>query len=163
MSATLCDWLRGGGAAVTGAAGHGGGAVDALVARAAQRAPTPIALPAPPSLGVCVVTCMDARIRLFELLGLRYGEAHLVRTAGALPTPAVLDAIAISQGKGGTREVMVIHHTDCVALGQLAPGQDPADTVADAVARIRADHRIPHRDQVRGFVLDLATGTLSET
>jgi carbonic anhydrase len=154
------DGVRRGGEGVGTRTGAGG--IDEVLARAARLRGRGLTLAAPPALGLCLVTCMDARIHPFDLLGLGPGDAHIVRTAGALATPAVLQAVAISQAKGGTREVMVVHHTDCVALGLLEAGRDPADTVAEAVARIRAEPSVPHRDAVRGFVLDLATGTLAE-
>lgn len=138
------------------------GAVDELLARAVPHAETREALPAPPRLGLCVVTCMDARIDPAALLGLAPGDAHVVRTAGALVTPDVLRALAISQNDGGTTEILVVHHTCCVALGVMEPGRSPEDTVAEAVARIRGEETIPHRDRVAGAVLDLATGALRE-
>ena len=137
------------------------GAVDEVLARAREHV-RGTGLAAPPALPLCVVTCMDARIEPEARLGLGHGDAHVVRTAGGLPTPAVLEAIAISQSKAGTREVMVVHHTDCAAIAALEGGRDPRETVAEAVARIRAEPSIPHRDAVRGFVLDLATGALEE-
>src|SRR6478672_8141750 len=66
-----------------------------------------------PSLHLTVLTCMDARIRVFEIFGLIQGEAHILRNAGGVVTDDVIRSLALSQRKLGTRAVMLIHHTDC--------------------------------------------------
>jgi carbonic anhydrase len=66
-----------------------------------------------PRLGVAVVSCMDARIDLFDLLGLADGDAHLLRNAGGVITDDVIRSLVISQRALGTREILLVHHTDC--------------------------------------------------
>ncbi|KAI9150358.1 Carbonic anhydrase [Paramyrothecium foliicola] len=83
----------------------------------------------PPARKVLVVTCMDARIDPAKKLGLSLGDAHVVRNAGARAQPAIRD-IVISQQLLGTREIVLIHHTDC---GMLTFRDD------DLRAKIRQD------------------------
>ncbi len=66
-----------------------------------------------PSKRLAIVTCMDSRLDVFAALGLGDGEAHILRNAGGVITDDVIRSLAISQRKLGTREVMLIHHTDC--------------------------------------------------
>ncbi len=73
--------------------------------------------PLRPKLRTAVVTCMDSRLDLFGALGLEVGDAHLIRNAGGIPTEDVLRSLAISQHKLGTREIIVIHHTQCGMAG----------------------------------------------
>jgi len=142
----------------------------------------PGALPAPPARRLAVVACMDARLDLYEALGLRIGDAHMIRNAGGLVTSDVLRSLAISQRALGTREVVVIGHTGCGMSGfddagfraELAeqsgeqpdwdvPGfTDVAASVAGSVRRIRECRWLPSRDSVRGFVFDVRTGKISE-
>ena len=139
-------------------------------------------LPLPPSRQVAVVACMDARINVYGALGLKEGEAHVIRNAGGVVTNNEIRSLAISQRLLGTKEIILIHHTDCGMLtfnddefkaGILAevgikPEWAPesfADLDADVVQsinRIKASPFIPHTDQVRGFVFDVATGKLRE-
>jgi len=139
-------------------------------------------LPLPPSRQVAVVACMDARINVYGALGLKDGEAHVIRNAGGVVTDDEIRSLAISQRLLGTKEIILIHHTDCGMLtfndddfkaGILAevgikPEWAPesfADLDADvlqSINRIKASPFIPHTDQVRGFVFDVATGKLRE-
>src|SRR5215469_14953535 len=73
-------------------------------------------LPMPPSKHVAVVACMDARLNVYGLLGLNDGEAHVIRNAGGVITDDEIRSLAISQRLLGTREIMLIHHTDCGML-----------------------------------------------
>jgi len=66
-----------------------------------------------PRLNVAVVACMDSRIDLFDLLGLEDGDAHLLRNAGGVITDDVIRSLVISQRALGTREILLVHHTDC--------------------------------------------------
>jgi carbonic anhydrase len=75
------------------------------------------ALTAAPVTGVAIVTCMDARIDVEDALGLRVGDAHIIRNAGALATPDVVRSLVVSQQLLGTREVIVIGHTRCGLQG----------------------------------------------
>ena len=139
-------------------------------------------LPMPPSRQVGVVACMDARLNVYAILGLADGEAHVIRNAGGVVTDDEIRSLAISQRLLGTREIILIHHTDCGMLTftddafkrsiQDETGIKPpwsAEAFADveedmrqSVARIKASPFVPHTDAVRGFVFDVATGKLSE-
>jgi carbonic anhydrase len=135
-----------------------------------------------PSRRLAIVTCMDSRLDVFAALGLGDGEAHVLRNAGGVITDDVIRSLAISQRKLGTRDVMLIHHTDCGmqkisddgfrAELQEATGVSPAfaiesfsDVEADvrqSVLRVRRSSFVPHRDNVRGFVYDVDTHRLRE-
>jgi len=135
-----------------------------------------------PRLQLAVVTCMDSRLNVFAALGLRDGEAHVLRNAGGVITDDVIRSLAISQRRLGTREVMLIHHNDCGmqkitddgfrAELQAATGVAPqfaiesfSDLDADvrqSVLRVRRSPFLPHRDAVRGFVYDVDTHRLHE-
>jgi carbonic anhydrase len=139
-------------------------------------------LPLPPARHVAVVACMDARLNPYGLLGLAEGDAHVIRNAGGVITADQLRSLAISQRLLGTREIILIHHTDCGMLtftddGFKASIQDevgikPAwsaeafsDLDADvrqSLRRIEADPFIPVKDSVRGFVYEVGTGKLRE-
>jgi carbonic anhydrase len=135
-----------------------------------------------PSRHLAVVTCMDSRLDVFAALGLGDGEAHVLRNAGGVITDDVIRSLAVSQRRLGTREVMLIHHTDCGmqtlsddgfrAELQEATGVAPAfaiesfsDVDADvrqSLLRVRRSAFLPHRDRVRGFVYDVDTHRLRE-
>ena len=139
-------------------------------------------LPLPPARHVAVLACMDARLDVHDLLGLEEGDAHVIRNAGGVATDDAIRSLAISQRLLGTREIVLIHHTDCGMLTftddefkagiQQETGLEPAwsaeafdDVSADvrqSIGRITANPFVPHRDQVRGFVFDVATGRLVE-
>ena|SRR6202035_3134328 len=139
-------------------------------------------LPMPPSSGVAVIACMDARLNVYSILGLGLGEAHVIRNAGGVVTDDEIRSLAISQRLLGTREIVLIHHTDCGMLTftdddfkaaiQQDTGIKPpwaaesfADLDADvrqSIARIKASPFVPHTDAIRGFVFDVATGQLNE-
>ena len=135
-----------------------------------------------PSLRLAIVTCMDSRLDVFAALGLKDGQAHILRNAGGVITDDVIRSLAISQRLLGTEEVMLIHHTDCGlelitddgfrAELQQATGMAPSfaiETFTDAVvdvrqsiARLRHSPFLLHRDRVRGLVYDVDTGVLQE-
>jgi carbonic anhydrase len=139
-------------------------------------------LPLTPARRLAILACMDSRMDLFGLLGLKEGDAHMLRNAGGLVTDDAIRSLAISQRSMGTREIMLIHHTDCGMLNYddeafkraileetgSRPGWPPEsfpdayEDVRQSVARIRATPFIPHRDSVRGFVYDVRTGELRE-
>lgn len=139
-------------------------------------------LPLPPARHVAVVACMDARLDVYRVLGLEPGQAHVIRNAGGVVTADVLRSLAISQRLLGTLEIVLVHHTDCGMLTfsdddlrtsiQAETGVKPlwaaeafTDLDADvrqSVARLRAEVAVPHRGAVRGFVFDVADGTLRE-
>ena len=138
--------------------------------------------PLRPKLRLAIVACMDSRLDLFGALGLEIGDAHLIRNAGGLPTEDVLRSLAVSQRYLGTREIVVIHHTECGMEGfdddafrrQLTeetgekpdwnvPGfTDIRATVRHSVSVVRGCPWLPHREDVRGFVFDIATAALDE-
>lgn len=135
-----------------------------------------------PKRRLAVVACMDTRLNLLGALGLEIGDAHLIRNAGGLPTPDVLRSLALSQHKLGTREVVLLHHTDCGMNGfddtefrsELAresgveppwdvPGfTDIRATMRQSLTTVRTCPWLPHRDDVRGFVFDVATARIDE-
>ncbi|GEL25803.1 carbonic anhydrase [Pseudonocardia sulfidoxydans NBRC 16205] len=139
-------------------------------------------LPLPPAKGVAVVACMDARLDVYRVLGLAEGEAHVIRNAGGVVTDDEIRSLAISQRLLGTSEIILIHHTDCGMLTftdddfkrsiQEETGIKPAwaaesfgdidEDVRQSVARITASPFVPHKESVRGFVFDVATGKLNE-
>jgi len=158
-------------------------AIDHLVhanVRYAESFPGP--RPVRPKLRLTVVTCMDSRLDLFGALGLDIGDAHLIRNAGGVVTPDVLRSLAISQRALGTREVVLIHHTECgmydfddaafraelasesgVTPPWDAPGfVDVREDVRRSVAAVRDCPWLPHREDVRGFVFDVATARIEE-
>ena len=139
-------------------------------------------LPMPPAKQIAVVVCMDARLETGALLGLIEGDAHVIRNAGGVVTDDVIRSLTISQRLLGTREVMLIHHTDCGMLtftdadlkqqildetgikppfAMEAFGDVDAD-VRQSIARVKASPYIPHKDQVRGFVYGVESGQLRE-
>ncbi|WP_039797271.1 beta-class carbonic anhydrase [Nocardia araoensis] len=139
-------------------------------------------LPLPPAKGVAVVACMDARLNVYGALGLAEGEAHVIRNAGGVVTADETRSLAISQRLLGTREIILIHHTDCGMLTftdddfkasiQEETGIKPewaAEAFSDletdvrqSIARIVASPFVPHKNSIRGFVFDVATGKLNE-
>jgi carbonic anhydrase len=139
-------------------------------------------LPMPPAKRVAIVCCMDARLNIYGLLGLQEGDAHVISNAGGVVTDDEIRSLAISQRLLGTREIMLIHHTDCGMLTfrdddfrrqveaetGVRPSwsteafDDPAENVRQSVARIEASPFIPHKEAIRGFVYDVKTGRLDE-
>lgn len=133
-----------------------------------------------PSKSVAVVTCMDARVDAPAAFGLARGEAHVIRNAGAMVTEDVLRSLLLSQYALGTTAVLVIGHTDCGVQGhdqeataaaiESERGARPAmelgsmtsvrDEVRAGVQRLRTSPTLRHRDQIHGFVYDVATGAL---
>jgi carbonic anhydrase len=130
---------------------------------------------------VAVVACMDARMDVFRILGLKENDAHVIRNAGGIVTDDVLRSVVLSQRLLGTEEVMLVHHTDCgmtkfqddelateiaaevgsrppFALGAFA---DPETDVRRSMALIAASPYLPHK-HVRGFVYEVETGVLRE-
>jgi carbonic anhydrase len=135
-----------------------------------------------PARRLAIVTCMDSRLDVFAALGLRHGDAHVLRNAGGVITDDVIRSLAISQRRLGTRSVMLIHHTDCgmqsitddgfraelrEATG-VAPSfaiesfSDVDADVRQSMLRVRRSEFLPHRHAVRGFVYDVDTHRLRE-
>ncbi len=139
-------------------------------------------LPLPPAKGVAVVACMDARLDVHKMLGLEEGDAHVIRNAGGVITDDEIRSLAISQRLLGTREIVLIHHTDCGMLTfsddelkrqiqedvgikphfSMESFSDLDEDVRQSIARIKASPFVPNKDSVRGFVYEVETGRLRE-
>jgi carbonic anhydrase len=139
-------------------------------------------LPRPPARKIAVLACMDARLNPYTLLGLRDGDAHIIRNAGGVVTDDEIRSLAISQRLQGTEEIVLIHHTDCGMLtftddefnrsveddigikpewaAEAFPDLD--EDVRQSIARIQASPFIPRKESVRGFVYEVETGRLRE-
>ncbi|BCN70703.1 carbonic anhydrase [Prescottella equi] len=139
-------------------------------------------LPLPPSKHVAVLACMDARLDVYRILGLGAGEAHVIRNAGGVVTDDEIRSLAISQRLLGTREIILIHHTDCGMLtftddafkrdiqdetgikpnwsAEAFPDID--EDVRQSLCRIQASPFVTLTESLRGFVFDVATGRLNE-
>jgi carbonic anhydrase len=138
--------------------------------------------PSQPARQVVIVACMDSRMNVFSMLGMDDGDAHVLRNAGGVVTDDVVRSLAISQRLLGTREIMLIHHTDCglqkttedkfkgavEAETGIRPHwsvesfTDAEQDVRQSIGRIKVSPFIPHKDSIRGFVFDVATGKLNE-
>ena len=139
-------------------------------------------LPLPPARGVAVVACMDARLDVHKILGLQEGDAHVIRNAGGVITDDEIRSLAISQRLLGTREIILIHHTDCGMLTftdeelkqqiheevgmkphfSMESFSDLEEDVRQSMRRIQANPFIPHTESVRGFIYEVETGRLRE-
>ena len=139
-------------------------------------------LPMPPAKKIAIIACMDARLETGALLGLEEGDAHVIRNAGGVVTDDVIRSLAISQRLLGTREIMLIHHSDCGMLTfadaelketiQKETGirppfameafSDLEDDVRQSIARINASPFVVHKDKIRGFVYEVETGRLRQ-
>lgn len=156
---------------------------ERFVEHAARYAEDFVAPPdAVPATATAVVACMDARIDVFSLFGIRLGDAHVIRNAGGSVTEDTIRSLSVSQRFLHTREIVLVHHTRCgmqnldddAFADQLEretgvrppfrPGgfRDPAADVRLSARTIRESPFVPHRDEVRGFVLDVDTGDLVE-
>lgn len=138
--------------------------------------------PVTPAKHLAIVACMDSRIDVFDLFGLTIGDAHVIRNAGGIITDDALRSLVLSQRFLGTRDVILVHHTDCglqkisedalkaelqAETGTIPPYEfgafDDVDAaVRRAVARVRGHEFLPRRDHVRGFVYAVETGILRE-
>jgi carbonic anhydrase len=139
-------------------------------------------LPVRPRRRLAVVACMDSRMDIFEMLGLRHGEAHVIRNAGGVITDDVIRSLCVSQRFLGTREIVLLHHTDCglqavdedtfkseleAELGvkpewSLEAFHDPFVDTQQSMRRVQMSPFVRHKDDVRGFVYDVDTGRLHE-
>jgi carbonic anhydrase len=141
-------------------------------------------LPMPPGRKLAVVACMDARMTIEPMLGLKTGEAHIIRNAGGLITEDALRSLIISHHLLGTREFMIVNHTDCgmltfeddelrerlirqtngvpVAPASFGAFRDVEENVRRQILKLRAHPWIPREVPVRGFVYDVRSGKLSE-
>ena len=139
-------------------------------------------LPSRPAPYVAVVTCMDSRLKIFELLGIGEEEAQVIRNAGGVVTDDVIRSLAVSQRLLGTTEIVLIHHTDCGMqkitddefnreieedTGIRPPWEvlaftDAARDVRESIRQIKASPFLPRTDKIRGFVFDVASGKLDK-
>jgi carbonic anhydrase len=142
------------------------------------------ALTAAPMSGLVIVACMDARLDVHEVLGLRTGDAHVIRNAGGLVTDDVIRSLLVSMELLGTREIVVIEHTGCglhgidqamlrdrvaATSGRSAAsididfgGFDDLAATLRAQVRILAEHPLLRRVPIHGLLFDVATGRLEE-
>lgn len=145
--------------------------------RGAPEVSTPI-----PGKHVAIITCMDARIKVFDVFGLQLGESHILRNAGGVVTDDVIRSLALSQRKLETREVIIIQHTTCGLNSVTEDGfkdelesdtgirppwaveafRDLEASVRSSMRRVQNNPFLPHRDQVRGFTYDVSNGALTE-
>jgi carbonic anhydrase len=135
-----------------------------------------------PERHLAIIACMDSRLDMFRIFGLRSGDAHLIRNAGGIVTEDVLRSLVLSQRYLQTRDILLLHHTNCglqqrtekqfreeIAreVGQEPPYTfgaftQPDDSVRRSIARIKEHPFLPHRERVRGFVYDVDTGATRE-
>ena len=133
-----------------------------------------------PARHLAVVACMDARLDTYGTLGLANGEAHIIRNAGGIVTDDVIRSLCLSQRLLGTREVVLVHHTGCglqtvaeddfkaeleADLGikptwAVESFKDPYADVRQSIRRLRSSPFVLHKDQIHGFVYDVADGRL---
>jgi carbonic anhydrase len=139
-------------------------------------------LPPRPARSLAIVACMDARLDVYAALGLRPGDAHVIRNAGGVVSQDVVRSLTISQRLLGTREIVLVQHTECgmltfdedevsrqieadvglrppFALGAFA---DLATSVRRSLAALTASPFIPHKQGLHGFIYDVAAGRLAE-
>jgi len=139
-------------------------------------------LPVRPQRRLAVVACMDSRMDIFEMFGLAHGEAHVIRNAGGIITDDVIRSLCVSQRFLGTREIILVHHTDCglqavdeerfkrdleaesgvKPMWALESFSDPFVDTEQSIRRIHMSPFVLHKDHVRGFVYDVDTGQLHE-
>ncbi|MGW0732401.1 beta-class carbonic anhydrase [Streptomyces sp. NPDC002851] len=135
-----------------------------------------------PRKRLAVIACMDSRLDIYQMLGLEEGDAHVIRNAGGVVTEDTIRSLVISQRIGGTREIMLMHNTECGMLtfkddelkrqvesetGTEVPFEfqafsDLEEQVRRSVARIRESLLLVHKDAIRGFVYEVRTGRLRE-
>ncbi|MFZ4719945.1 MAG: beta-class carbonic anhydrase [Ilumatobacteraceae bacterium] len=133
-----------------------------------------------PRRKLAIVACMDSRMDIFEMLGLEHGEAHIIRNAGGVVTDDVIRSLVLSQRLLGTREIILIHHTNCGLEGvsvdefkralELEVGirpwwaleafQDPYDDVRQSINRLKLSPFVKYKEHISGFVYDVGDGHL---
>ncbi len=138
----------------------------------------------PPARKLAVVACMDARLTVSQLLGLKTGEAHIIRNAGGIITEDTLRSLIISHHLLGTQEIMIINHTDCGMLTfkddelqeklqrltettTIVPQRfyafaDLEENVRQQIRKVESHPWLPKSIPIRGFIYDVKTGRLRE-
>ena len=140
-------------------------------------------LPIKPKTKVAIVTCMDSRLHVAPALGLTLGDAHILRNAGGRVTEDMIRSLVISQQQMGTREIVVLHHTDCGAqtfqnkdfqehlkreLGvdvsdqDFLPFQDIDESVREDMKLLQESPLIPDNVVISGAVYDVDTGSMRQ-
>jgi carbonic anhydrase len=158
------------------------GRIEAMLARRSSPERRSTQATSRPLTGVAVLSCMDARIDVYRILGLAEGEAHVIRNAGAIITEDVTVALAVSQRLLDTREILVMHHLDC-AMGRVRDDElvaaverdtgkrppwrfttcsDPVRRVREAVHLLAVDPYLPHTELIRGVLYDERADTLTQ-
>jgi carbonic anhydrase len=136
-----------------------------------------------PAKPVLVITCLDARVDPSRMLGLEVGDAHVIRNAGGRATDDAIRSATISSWLLGTREFVVIHHTDCgmtkftddvlhgmirdatgtdVSDDEYLSFADPEESLRDDVTRLRGVKTFPEGVTVSGWIYDVRTGRITE-
>ncbi|KXT77676.1 beta-class carbonic anhydrase [Streptococcus sp. DD13] len=139
-------------------------------------------LPIKPKMRVAIVTCMDSRLHVAQALGLALGDAHILRNAGGRVTEDMIRSLVISQQQMGTREIVILHHTDCGAqtftnhefvahlqqeLGvdvqhqDFLPFTDVEESVREDMRLLKESPLIPEDVEISGAVYDVDTGKMS--
>src|SRR5262245_54918905 len=139
-------------------------------------------LPVRAQRALATVACMDSRMDIFEMFGLAHGEAHVIRNAGGIITDDVIRSLCVSQRFLDTREIILVHHTDCglqavdeerfkrdleaesggKPVWALESFADPFVETEQSMRRIQMSPFVLHKDHVRGFVYDVDSGQLHE-
>jgi carbonic anhydrase len=133
-----------------------------------------------PRRQLAIVACMDSRMDIFQMLGLEHGEAHIIRNAGGVVTDDVIRSLVLSQRLLGTREIVLVHHTNC-GLQAISEDEfkaeieaevgikpwwalecftDPFADVRQSINRLRNSPFVKHKDHISGFVYDVHDGRL---
>ena len=135
-----------------------------------------------PLLHLAIVACMDSRMDIFQMLGLRHGDAHIIRNAGGVVTDDVVRSLVVSQRLLKTQEIILIHHTDCGLQKISEEGfkdeieqesgtrphwlveafSNPFDAVRESIKRLQSNPFVIYKQNIRGFVYDVETGKLLE-
>ncbi|MCH1489101.1 MAG: carbonic anhydrase [Ilumatobacteraceae bacterium] len=139
-------------------------------------------LPLPPARKVAVLACMDARLDPAAILGLANGDAHVIRNAGGVVTDDAVRSLVISQKLLGTREIVLLHHTDCGMVtfsddevkAQIAAEvgvrphfaleafPDVTEDVRQSISRLKNSPFLPNAESIRGFVYNVSDGSITE-
>lgn len=135
-----------------------------------------------PKRHLAIVACMDSRMDIFQMLGLDHGDAHIIRNAGGVVTDDVIRSLVLSQRLLGTREIVLVHHTNCglQAINEdsfkaeleaevgikpwwaLECFTDPYTDTRQSINRLQHSPFVQYKDHIRGFVYDVADGRLHE-